>query len=552
MSDNIISFSITPQNNQPLFNFPNEESKNKIKQFTISHNCVKKKPKMNLIQNHSNYFKIDNPTCIPKTPKLHKKIQNSEFSEGKKIIIKRSNSEKIDNINESQNSNQISIKENENSINTNSNKISNNEFQSGRWTDLEHQKFIEGILEYGNEWKRVQGVIKTRSSTQARSHAQKFFLRIKKNVKNPLVWNDQEQLLDYIINSNVELTNRKPLTDIQKERLLSAIRSNLKPDEKISKKFQKENNKNSDLIVEENEEEEDEKDNLGYNKEEDLKNLRKNSAKFSFISDYNEKQNQRKMTFCSKKRKNSSNYSMNIFDIKKDFKHKLSMEISQPNLNKLANNYSNNSNNINLNNTNNANEENMKQDNYTNTENNLMGVCYGKERCFNCGNYGCWGNNGGNYIINNNFINITNNYNNCHNSSNNCNIAPYFINNTFNNQNNQNFLCNDSINSDILNNNSFNCPKFYNNNIYHNNENNCNLIYNNMFEDDNNINKNIEGEGNDPFKLEFDRIINMDNNNYSNMNMNMESHIGEERVYDEDEFLKVNLIKNNNDITYEE
>ena len=33
---------------------------------------------------------------------------------------------------------------------------------------------------YGNEWKRVQVHIKTRSSTQARSHAQKFFIRLRK------------------------------------------------------------------------------------------------------------------------------------------------------------------------------------------------------------------------------------------------------------------------------------------------------------------------------------------------------------------------------------
>ena len=50
-----------------------------------------------------------------------------------------------------------------------------NKYQSGKWTEEEHEKFIEGILNYGNEWKKVQQIIKTRSSTQARSHAQKFF-----------------------------------------------------------------------------------------------------------------------------------------------------------------------------------------------------------------------------------------------------------------------------------------------------------------------------------------------------------------------------------------
>jgi hypothetical protein len=35
-------------------------------------------------------------------------------------------------------------------------------------------------LKYGNEWKSVQKYVGTRSSTQARSHAQKFFVKIGK------------------------------------------------------------------------------------------------------------------------------------------------------------------------------------------------------------------------------------------------------------------------------------------------------------------------------------------------------------------------------------
>lgn len=53
-------------------------------------------------------------------------------------------------------------------------------FNNGRWSDEEHFKFIEGIIEFGNDWKKVQKVIKTRSISQARSHAQKFFCQIKK------------------------------------------------------------------------------------------------------------------------------------------------------------------------------------------------------------------------------------------------------------------------------------------------------------------------------------------------------------------------------------
>ena len=54
------------------------------------------------------------------------------------------------------------------------------DYNSGRWTDEEHYKFIEAILIFGNDWRKVQQHIETRSSTQARSHAQKFFLRFKK------------------------------------------------------------------------------------------------------------------------------------------------------------------------------------------------------------------------------------------------------------------------------------------------------------------------------------------------------------------------------------
>uniref|UniRef100_A0A7S3JFE6 Uncharacterized protein n=1 Tax=Euplotes harpa TaxID=151035 RepID=A0A7S3JFE6_9SPIT len=43
----------------------------------------------------------------------------------------------------------------------------------GRWSDEEHKKFLEAIVIYGRDWKKVQGYVGTRTSTQARSHAQK-------------------------------------------------------------------------------------------------------------------------------------------------------------------------------------------------------------------------------------------------------------------------------------------------------------------------------------------------------------------------------------------
>lgn len=60
----------------------------------------------------------------------------------------------------------------------------NSNFNLGRWQPEEHQRFIQAMFLYGNEWRKVQEYIGTRSSTQARSHAQKFFIRLKKRFSN--------------------------------------------------------------------------------------------------------------------------------------------------------------------------------------------------------------------------------------------------------------------------------------------------------------------------------------------------------------------------------
>ncbi|CAI2364573.1 unnamed protein product [Moneuplotes crassus] len=53
--------------------------------------------------------------------------------------------------------------------------------QQGRWQIGEHKKFIEALRKYGKDWGKVQQYVGSRSSTQARSHAQKFFQKISKN-----------------------------------------------------------------------------------------------------------------------------------------------------------------------------------------------------------------------------------------------------------------------------------------------------------------------------------------------------------------------------------
>ena len=53
-------------------------------------------------------------------------------------------------------------------------------FKTGRWTRVEHFKFLEALQKFGKEWQKVQKHVSSRSSTQARSHAQKFFGKLEK------------------------------------------------------------------------------------------------------------------------------------------------------------------------------------------------------------------------------------------------------------------------------------------------------------------------------------------------------------------------------------
>ena len=71
----------------------------------------------------------------------------------------------------------------------------------GRWSFEEHIKFIEALVDYGKNWKDVQKYVGTRSPAQARSHAQKFLLKLK------MIKNDE---------LNIDFTNNniKNLSDV--------------------------------------------------------------------------------------------------------------------------------------------------------------------------------------------------------------------------------------------------------------------------------------------------------------------------------------------------
>ena len=54
----------------------------------------------------------------------------------------------------------------------------------GRWTEHEHQVFLEGLAKHGKQWKLIANMIGTRTVVQVRTHAQKYFQRVERHVAN--------------------------------------------------------------------------------------------------------------------------------------------------------------------------------------------------------------------------------------------------------------------------------------------------------------------------------------------------------------------------------
>ncbi|WOL18270.1 protein LHY [Canna indica] len=52
--------------------------------------------------------------------------------------------------------------------------------QRERWTEEEHNLFVEALKLYGRAWQRIEEHIGTKTATQIRSHAQKFFTKLEK------------------------------------------------------------------------------------------------------------------------------------------------------------------------------------------------------------------------------------------------------------------------------------------------------------------------------------------------------------------------------------
>ena len=56
----------------------------------------------------------------------------------------------------------------------------NGEEKVGRWTEEEHEMFLEGLQLHGKQWKTIATMIGTRTVVQVRTHAQKYFQKMER------------------------------------------------------------------------------------------------------------------------------------------------------------------------------------------------------------------------------------------------------------------------------------------------------------------------------------------------------------------------------------
>ena len=55
--------------------------------------------------------------------------------------------------------------------------------KAGRWTEDEHERFINALRKYGKDWGMIQREVKTRKITNIRAHGQKFLLKLVKDME---------------------------------------------------------------------------------------------------------------------------------------------------------------------------------------------------------------------------------------------------------------------------------------------------------------------------------------------------------------------------------
>ena len=151
----------------------------------------------------------------------------------------------------------------------------------GYWDKSEHKKFIDALYLYNCEWLKIQKYLKNRSYMQIRSHAQKFYLKLKS-------FKDEKLELDFTpsnvnsLNDIIKIVREKERISKNSEKLLYIISEKLSFGKSVHKQEE-------DIIINiKEEEQEDYLDNC------DCKNkINKTQNDINFIdnSNYNDSYN---------------------------------------------------------------------------------------------------------------------------------------------------------------------------------------------------------------------------------------------------------------------
>ena len=205
-------------------------------------------------------------------------------------------------------------------------------FSVGRWTKEEHNNFLKGMKEYGNDWKMLEKLIKTRSRSQIRSHAQKYFVRLRKKVKSQYMKFNAKNLINYVFNTIKKFNGGKPVTVNQRKRALNVIISNFR-------NFGKDEIESCNMLVNETKIINSQKDGNKSTFDEEECNKSIISEKNDIIIEINNSNieniknvQENKMMFCNKKRKNNSLVNI-IFKINKVIKYKYTNNFNKINEN---------------------------------------------------------------------------------------------------------------------------------------------------------------------------------------------------------------------------
>ena len=205
-------------------------------------------------KDNNNIFKLNKQ----KTEQISKKDYSSLINNPSLKLYKNDLNEKQEIKNENEpneaeleqkiENSEASIESNEQSLNGES------KYRQGRWTEEEHRNFLKGIIEYGNDWKMVEKIVKTRTSSQSRSHAQKYFLKFKNLVE---YYKLNEKSLYEVINGQYSLSfffdkQFIQLNSEEKKKLLDTFITNIDLFSESKNKRRKKSidkNKNKNIIT---------------------------------------------------------------------------------------------------------------------------------------------------------------------------------------------------------------------------------------------------------------------------------------------------------------